>query len=386
MKNKNGIKCMSILFLAILLLVGVWMLYAMRYQGSDIHPYYSSYRSDRMGTKVLYESLNSFSELKVKRNLRPLEELENVKQTCLFVLGCEPFSLNMNFKEIENFALSGGRVIVSFDYPEYKRRLKAGKDKEKPKGKKKNIKKNILPKAKSGISGVRVRDLERNIKLPSKVIPKIPAAIPPFKVYSRNCFEINRAGWNVLATLKGKPAVIEKRYSGGGSIVLCVDSYAFSNEALATENNAELLLFFLNGRQDVVFDETHLGVLKTRNVIWLAKKFNLLPFLLASGLTLLLFIWRSFLVPYNSAADSSNEALTEDFSKSSLVNMLRANYTVKDLIKECWNEFNNSRSSKTMSRRKYAAIKNIVTEKGKSVDIYNNAVNEYKKREGLKDD
>ena len=91
-------------------------------------------------------------------------------------------------------------------------------------------------------------------------------------------------------------------------------------------------------------------------------------------------------MPYNSSASSNDDSLTEDFSKSSLVNMLQANYAVKDLIKECWNEFNNCRSGKTISKRKYAAIESIVTEKGKSVDIYNNAVNEYKKREGLKDD
>jgi len=382
MKNKNGIKFMSILIPAILLLTGVWMLYAMRYQGSDIYPYYSTYRADRMGVKVLYKSLGSIPELKVKRNLRPLDELKKPKRIDLFVLGCDPFFLNMNFKEIENFALRGGRVIVSFDCPEHTKNFKPVK----LKGKRKNSKKPAPQKSKSGVAGLRVRDLGRNIKLPSEAVPKIPSAIPGFKVYSRNCFEINRTGWTVLATLKGKPAVVEKSYGGGGSIILCADSYAFSNEGLANEKNAELLLFFLNGRRDIVFDETHLGAVKTRNIIWLAKKFNLIPFLLAAALTLLLYIWRSLLLPYNNSAAGNDESLSEDFSKSSLVNMLRANYAVKDLIKECWNEFNNSRSRRTMSKCKYAAIKNIVTEKVKSVDIYNNAVNEYKKREGLKDD
>jgi len=378
MKNKNAIKFASILLLAMLLFIGGWGIYSMRYQGSDIYPYYSSFRSDRMGTKVLYESFNSFPEFKVKRNLRPLDELKNTKELCLFVLGCNPFALDMNFEEIESFVLSGGRVIISFESPNYKNKAKTQKKIQK--------KKDAVKKARSRIAGIRLQDLGRNIKLPSRVIAKVPAAIPDFKVFSRNCFKISRGEWNILSTLKGKPAVVEKNYSSGGSIILCADSYAFSNEALANENNAELLLFLLKDRRDIVFDETHLGAAKTRNLIWLAKRYNLLPFLFALTITLLLFIWRNLLVPYNSSKNDEDESLTEDFSSSSLVNMLRANYPAKTLIKECWNEFTICRRGKAMSKRKYEALKVIVTEKGKSIDIYNNTVNEYKKREGLKDD
>lgn len=376
MKSKNTVKFITILLLLILLLIGGWMLYSMRYQGSDIYPYYSTFRSDRMGTKVLYESLKSFSEFKVKRNLRPLVELKDNKELCLLVLGCHPGSLETDFKEIEDSALTGERIIVSF-----KPKMREVK-KKKPQKKKKMV----IGKRKSGASGIVLRHLDREIKLPSKAIAEASLSVPDFKVFSRNCFELKRKDWKVLFTLKGKPLIVEKSYSGGGSIVLCADSYMFSNEALAGEHNAELLLFLLKGRQNIVFDETHLGAAKTRNIVWLAKRYKLLPFLLAAAITLLLFIWRSLLVPYNSSENNDDDFSPADFSNSSLVNMLRANYPVKALIKECWNEFRACRLCKTMSKQKYTALKDITMETGKSVDIYNNAVNEYKQREGLKDD
>ncbi len=127
MKTKNGIKFFTILLLAILLLIGAWLLYSMRYQGSDIYPYYSTFRSDRMGTKVLYESLSAFDELKVKRNFRHLGELKENKENCVFVLGSHSSTLDMNLKEIENCALSGGRIIISFESPKHnnKERIEA---------------------------------------------------------------------------------------------------------------------------------------------------------------------------------------------------------------------------------------------------------------------
>ena len=189
-----------------------------------------------------------------------------------------------------------------------------------------------------------------------------------------------------MFTLRGEPVIIERKYSNGGSIVLCANSYVFSNESLASENNTEFLLFLLNNKQKIVFDETHLGAAKTRNVVWLAKKYSLLPFLFVLAITLALYIWRNLLLPYNNSKSNKDELIPEDFSNSSLVNMLKANYPAKALIKECWDEFKTGRSCKIMSKGKYATLKNIVTETGKSVDIYNNAVNEYKKREGLKDE
>ena len=181
MKNKNAIKFMTILLLALLLLLGGWLIYSMRYQGSDIYPYYSSFRSDRMGTKVLYESLKSFPELEVERNFRPSNELTDNQDICLFILGCSPGSLHVDFKEIEDNALRGERVIVSFtparEWTKKKiKKCKCKKDDKEKKEEKKEEKKDgeksepILKKCRSGVSGISLQDLGRELRMPAKAV------------------------------------------------------------------------------------------------------------------------------------------------------------------------------------------------------------------------
>src|SRR6185295_18194593 len=76
------------------------------------------------------------------------------------------------------------------------------------------------------------------------------------------------AGTNV------EPVVIE-RTMGSGSIVLCADSFHFSNEALRREREPELLAWFIGPAREIVFDETHLGVQEAPGVATLARKYRL---------------------------------------------------------------------------------------------------------------
>jgi hypothetical protein len=262
MRKNKLVKLLAALLLTLLLLFGSWGLYSLRYRGSDLYPFYSSFRADRMGAKALYLSLKSFPELSVARNLRPTDEIQEKQNLCLFVLGCHPQLFKNNFDKIEDCALTGARVVVSFT-PDFSRQPEcpacAPPAKKKKKPEFKAEKASLLKESKSGVAGVVITSLERPIKLPGKAVPEKALKLPAFKVFSRNCFEIEREGWDVLYTLRGKPLMLEKKYKGGGSIVFCADSYIFSNESLAADNNAAVLLFLLNGRTEILFDETHLG-------------------------------------------------------------------------------------------------------------------------------
>jgi hypothetical protein len=67
--------------------------------------------------------------------------------------------------------------------------------------------------------------------------------------------------------------------------------------------------------------------------------------------------------------------------------MLKSNYSSREVMQACWDEFKAGTSIRHISRRKYGTLKNIVSKKGiKPVEQYNEAVNEYIKREGLKND
>ena len=402
----SHLKIVTVLLLGGALIAGTWGLYSMRYRGSDIYPAYSSFRTDRMGSKLLYESLDNISEYSVKRNFRPLDEITqaNIRKTTLFVAGTSPhlFGIKENFKELNDFVLSGGRAIVSFTPLENSQSdtkcSKCGKVINKKKVKKKKIKKGKTTPLKKSCSvnseknfGAELCSITRALKLPAEAKATGAFYLPSIQVFSKNYFKMNNTAWKVLFTLRGKPVIIEREYPGGGSLILCADSYFFSNQYLAEKSGAKLLLHLIGNRRKIVFDETHLGAVKSLNVIYLAKKYNLYPFILAAAVTLLLFVWRSLSrpcdVPDNSTVATEDQDSINEFSDSSLVNMLKSNYSAREIMQACWDEFEAGTSIKHISKHKYEALKNIANRKGiKPVELYNEAVNEYTKREGLKND
>jgi hypothetical protein len=401
----SQLKAAVILLSGGMLLAGAWGLYSTRYRGSDIYPAYSSFRTDRMGTKLLYESLNNISGYNVKRNFRPLNEMrrKDIRGISLFVAGSFPhlFDIYGNFKELNDFVLSGGRAIVSFtslenSQPDTETCKKCGKAINREKIKKAKRKEKIttittITTVPEKDFGVKLCSIPRALKLPAQAKAAGLFTLPSIQVYSKNYFKVNKTEWKILFTLRGKPVIIERQYPGGGSLVLCADSYFFSNQNLAKNPGAKLLLYLIGRRHNIIFDETHLGAIKELNVVYLAKKYNLYPFIMAAAATLLLFVWRSLSrpcnVPDNSTAASGGKDSINDFSDSSLVNMLKSNYSSREVMQACWDEFKAGTSIRHISRRKYGTLKNIVSKKGiKPVEQYNEAVNEYIKREGLKND
>lgn len=83
--------------LAILLSVfgaGMVHLFLLRFESGDIYPAYSSLRSDPLGTRALYVSLENIKSIAVHRNYQPLKSLAFEPQTTLFYLGAAPDDFN----------------------------------------------------------------------------------------------------------------------------------------------------------------------------------------------------------------------------------------------------------------------------------------------------
>src|SRR5258706_5367335 len=87
-------------FAAILLLLvlagfcyGLNAIFKLRFESGDIYPPYSSFRTDPLGTKALYESFDHL--LSVERNFRPLLKAESGRDSVLFVLGVQPRQLRL---------------------------------------------------------------------------------------------------------------------------------------------------------------------------------------------------------------------------------------------------------------------------------------------------
>jgi hypothetical protein len=107
-------------------MVGFWLL---RFESGDIYRPYSSMRSDPLGTRAFYESLEQLPEITVRRNYKSLKKLTAPDGGTLFYLGIDrdamPSELAMgtsgpsefgggSARAIHNFISNGGRVVVSF--------------------------------------------------------------------------------------------------------------------------------------------------------------------------------------------------------------------------------------------------------------------------------
>ncbi|MGD8444562.1 MAG: hypothetical protein PVI94_13790, partial [Desulfobacterales bacterium] len=121
--------------LLIAFLFGVGHLLVLRFQTGDIYPPYSSLRSDPLGTRVLYESLENLDHITLGRNYRFLHSLKPKPGTTYFYLGASADDYNPVPQELidvcDRLVDSGGRLVVSF-LPLNKTRKKKDKLKKEP--------------------------------------------------------------------------------------------------------------------------------------------------------------------------------------------------------------------------------------------------------------
>ena len=95
---------------------GLVRLYDLRLVAGDIYPVYSSYRSDPLGAKVLFESLVQLPGYSVGRNFRTLDNLHQNSGTMLW-LGEDPLLFELrpeeDFKQFEAIASRGIRLVFA---------------------------------------------------------------------------------------------------------------------------------------------------------------------------------------------------------------------------------------------------------------------------------
>jgi hypothetical protein len=151
----------------------------------------------------------------------------------------------------------------------------------------------------------------------------------------RDSFDRLTSGWKVIAVQDGKNVIVERTFARG-SLVLLADSYPLSNEALATNRNTGFLLWLIDDRSGVLFDETHLGLSERPGIMTLAQRYGLQGTVISVVAVLLLFIWKCqyTLVP---RARIAPDGLTVSgcSSDQAFLSLLRRNVSQKELIGIC---------------------------------------------------
>lgn len=357
---------------------GLVHLFHLRFESGDNYPPYSSLRADPLGSKALYESLDQL--MSARRHLQPLSKLGEGRDTTLVWLGEDAKELRFlpgEFKDFETFIRTGGRVVIgllpTLEKPRINRfaaRAARGKGTPLPPA---NPPPGAAPTNAPGwqpgdefedLRKVSVRDrwnvsfdyTELSKTDDGKIVPVFAArrGMPddsplPRSISVHTSLHFDKSGpdWRTIyARVAGtnvQPVVIE-RMMGKGSIVLCADSFYFSNEALRREREPELLAWLVGPAREVIFDETHLGVQENPGVATLARKYRLGGVFIALLILAGLFIWKnsaSFMPPYEEQlARERGELVEGKDSAAGFINLLRRNIAPADLMKICLEQWN----------------------------------------------
>lgn len=338
---------------------GLVTLFQLRFELGDIYPAYSSLRADPLGSKGFYESLRRLGPITIKRHHEALSKITDPKGTTIFYLG-EQFWRSHGVEQsliesLGKLAAGGARLVVTF-YPELSNAKSNGwslakvrgfpsSDKDPAGGRpdqtqvyltdKWGVRLEFSALAEGGNTFIQSAQAHNRSALP------LPASI---SWHSGLHFGNLDPNWRVLYERDGYPVLIERAF-GGGSIVLCSDSYFLSNEALRRERHPDLLAWMVGRNQRVVFDETHLGSEAHPGVMTLARKYRLHGLLLGGLVLAGLFVWKnslSFIPPYEERMGNEGELITGKDSAAGFVSLLRRSISENDLLEICLEEWKKS--------------------------------------------
>jgi hypothetical protein len=122
--------------------------------------------------------------------------------------------------------------------------------------------------------------------------------------------------------------------------VLATDSFYVSNEAMRTERAPDLLAWLTGSKGEVIFDETHLGVVERTGIAVLARRYNLHGAVIALIALALLFIWKNSVsfVPRTVHTKVAEPVLGRE-SAAGFENLLRRSVPERGLLQACLDEW-----------------------------------------------
>jgi len=365
---KGHSKIITILLFIILsiFIYGVVTLFTMRFEKGDVYPVYSSLRTDPLGTKVFYESLNTLNGISTTRNYRAFSQLDDYQQATIFYFGAHSGLLHSmdkgDVESLETMIAKGSRFVILL-YPGYQSRYqvttddtKKTKDKQKSKDVKGSDDKDDGKSDENRCGYIRCpvslldrwfqEQFERGDHAQRDSSGAVTGNLPESVSWNSALYfdKVNET-WNQVYTLKEHPVFIERAY-GRGTIVIATDTYLVSNEALLKERYPQLLSWFVGNNDTVIFDETHFGLHENPGIAALARKYRLHGLFVGLLVLGVLFIWKkSFsLVPARdvSATDNEDDMLLGKDYVSGFVSLLRKNIASPDILKVCFREWKRS--------------------------------------------
>ena len=374
-------------------------LFVLYTESSEIHPPYSSLRSDPLGTRAFYEGLEATASEAPHRNYQMLNRLPMGRDTTLFLLGASrSYDPKVLVDRVEQFAAEGGRVIIAFraentkpdplekpgksDTPQKTEKPEEAKPAEAdnppsdgdthspdaqgtpqpqpppnaPVSKKKEVKENGQKEdAEPSFAQeemVLIDDLwgfqTTFMALPAKegaqakrymtAPSNLPETLP---WHSGLYFAQLSAPWEIVYAVDNRAVVIQRKW-GNGTLILSSDSYLVSNEAMINDRYPVFLCWLAGSARRVLFDESHFGLVEQDTYLDLMQRYHLIGVLIALLCTVLVAGWwsASSLIPKRPALDEAEVTYIGGRDDvNALVNLLKRSIPPHEVAGACLSEW-----------------------------------------------
>jgi hypothetical protein len=341
----------------------------------------------------LYESLQKLPGFEVCRHLRPANEIENPEKSTLVIAGAASDSYIISQKELFDFVLKGGRLVLIFSpeaeasyFIDEKKKKEAGK---KEKKRKESIKKKddsgkkapenkekeaicvLIKKEKAELERLKKRwgfELEKNRRsfvIETNIAPHEESmkeyGFSEMSFYSPLNLKLMHEDWIVHYSYRGKAAIAERHY-GKGSVILSVACYFISNESLSNGPQVNLLRHAFMERERILFHESHHGLREERNIVWLGKKYKLAILLLNLIFLAALYVWKSVfsISGHDALVEGGTGKIKSTFNSAlGLVNLLKRGVPRKGLVASCFKEWDKTIKYRRIFQNKRDEIRNL---------------------------
>jgi hypothetical protein len=386
----------ALIAFAVVFVFGIIQLFELRFEAGDVYQPYSSLRSDPLGTRALYESMEKLPGVTAQRDFSSDDHLpEDASTTYLHLAGSQyewDWLPQDTFHEIEGFVKRGGRLVITLfpeasdHYQHYPRdedsdtnaepkvkkdskdskddqaakEIKDKKDSEKNDAKKTDVKKSKKKKFSDdetaeiqkvsleekwglGFSVTNLSMGDDDAYAPVQVRNQTTLPLPHTLEWHSGIILTNLdKAWQAIYSRGTNPVVAERKF-GRGTVVIATDSYFVSNEALLKDRHADFLAWLVGSSKTVIFDEAHLGTVETSGVSALLRKYRLYWFIAALIILAVLFIWKNSLsLAPRYAEQKQEEYIAGKEAASGFVNLLRRNIPVGKLLETCFAEWKKS--------------------------------------------
>ncbi len=341
-----------------------------RFARGDAFPAGSSLSTAPRGTRAFADSLARLPGVEVGRALRPTE-IEDCAEGCtLMLLGVSTWQLLdvETLERIDHRLRAGARVVVAFAPVERRGECGACGGGEETGGDSDGEEAIAEPEEPEAAKFRRPapawwRELELEFEpLPESDGRLLAALLVPAPGAAAE--QVERLAWRsgtVFSRLptgaqpiwmRGDRPVAAELQVGRGRLLVASDRTPFTNQALRDERATGALLVLLGEPRRVLFEETHLGVVRSGGLMVLARRYRLTGALAALLALALLWVWRvaSPLAPLGAEVASASRARGPE-ATAGLIGLYRRGIPPRALLAACLDSWRGSPAGRVAAGR-----------------------------------